>query len=73
MSLLLRDQQSPTAKNFHGLHWFPVDPAYKVEAKFTPYANAKSAKVPDTLGGTREMPVRGFTLMCLRIRPITGT
>jgi len=60
MSLLLRDQQSSIAKNFHGLHWFPVDPSYKVEAKFTPNANAKSAKVPDTLGGTREMPVPGF-------------
>lgn len=58
--LLLSDQQSSFSKNFHGLQWFPVDPAYKVEARFTPYANAKSAKVPDTLGGTREMPVPGF-------------
>jgi len=60
MILLLRDQQSSFAKNFHGLHRFPVDPAYKLEAKFTPYADAKSAKVPDTQGGAREMSVPGF-------------
>jgi uncharacterized protein (DUF1684 family) len=60
MILFLWDRQSSFAKNFHGLHWFPVDPAYKVEAKFTPYSDGKSAKVPDTQGGVREMPVPGF-------------
>jgi len=65
MILLVRDRQSPYAKSFHGLLWFPVNSTYKLEATFTPYADAKSARVPDTQGGTREMRVPGFLAFAL--------
>jgi uncharacterized protein (DUF1684 family) len=58
--LVLHDQQSPYLKSFHGAIWFPLNPAYRVEAEYTPFPQPKELKIPDTTGHTRLMQSPGF-------------
>jgi len=51
------------------LKWFPVNPAYRVEAVFTPYTDSKSAKIPDT----RNIPAPGFVTFVLDGRTLRST
>src|SRR5438045_5027015 len=43
----VRDSDSESAKNFHGLKFFPVNPSYRVIADFVPYEPKKKIMVPD--------------------------
>jgi uncharacterized protein len=55
----VRDLRSPKRTEFKGLEYFPVDPAYKVEAQFVPHAKPTSIQVPSILGGTTPMTSPG--------------
>ncbi|OGB66058.1 MAG: hypothetical protein A2Y94_14790 [Caldithrix sp. RBG_13_44_9] len=46
----LRDSENDNLKNFKGIENFPVDPAWKVEARFEPYSPPKKISVPNVLG-----------------------
>ncbi len=50
LAIRLRDLDSPIRKEFTGLHWFPVEPAYRVTAKFTPHPKPKDVEVLNMLG-----------------------
>jgi len=50
LAIRLRDLDSPIRKEFTGLQWFPVDPAYRVTAKFTPHPKPKDVEVLNMLG-----------------------
>jgi uncharacterized protein len=74
-ALRIKDSQSPTRLNFHGLHWYAPDPHYRVEAKWTPFVPVKKIKVPSIIGVTNEMPAPGlaeFTLdgKTLQLEPV---
>jgi uncharacterized protein (DUF1684 family) len=61
----LKDSNSEARRNFKGLHWFPVDESYKVNARLDPSGEAKELKVPNVLGGFFKMKSPGtlkFTL-----------
>jgi uncharacterized protein (DUF1684 family) len=58
-SLLLSDLKSPFLMDFKGTTWFPIDPAYKVSAQFTPAAQGKTVLVPYTDGGEKTYKVSG--------------
>lgn len=47
----LKDSNSEARRKFTGLHWFPIDEAYKVRARLEPNTEAKELKVPNVLGG----------------------
>ena len=49
-AIRLRDLESPIRKDFVGLSWFPVDPAYRVTAKFEPYPEPKEVEILNILG-----------------------
>jgi uncharacterized protein (DUF1684 family) len=51
MAVRVKDANSPTLKEFKGTQFFPINPAFRFEAKFTP-APEKIA-IPDILGQTR--------------------
>jgi hypothetical protein len=48
------DKNHPARKNFHGLNFYPIDPAYCITAKFVQYENAKPIEIEDIIG-TRSM------------------
>jgi uncharacterized protein (DUF1684 family) len=55
----LKDSNSEARRKFTGLHWFPVDEAYKVTARLEPNTEAKELKVPNVLGGFFKMKSPG--------------
>lgn len=50
LAIRLRDLDSPIRKEFTGLQWFPVEPAYRVTAKFTPHSKPKDVEILNMLG-----------------------
>ncbi len=55
LGLRVWDRQSPTRVNFHGLRWYPIDPAWRVDATFVPHQPAPKAKILNVLNETVEM------------------
>ncbi len=59
-AIRLRDKKSGYRKNFTGLHWYPIDPAYRVTAHFTPYPAAQTIPIANILGQTEATPTPGY-------------
>ena len=55
----LKDSNSEARRKFAGLHWFPIDEAYKVAARLEPASDTKELKVPNVLGGFFKMKSPG--------------
>jgi len=66
LSIRLRDQNSALRKNFAGLSWFPIDPAYRVEATYTPFDKPKMVDVPSLVGDSDETPIPGLVKFTLK-------
>jgi hypothetical protein len=49
------DQDSPALRDFHGLRYFPIDTAYKIEADFVAYDPPTAMKIMDAIGGEHEI------------------
>ena len=56
----LLDPQGSARANFKGLRYFPLQTAYRVDAKFVPYDAPKKVPVPNVLGMTVEMESPGY-------------
>ena len=65
LSIRLRDQNSPLRKDFAGLSWFPIDPAYRVEATYTPYEKPKIVDVASLVGDIDKTPIPGIVTFTL--------
>ncbi len=51
--------------NFKSLDWFPIDPAYRLQARFLPFNSPRSIPIVNVLGDMVQMPCPGmveFTL-----------
>ncbi len=46
----IKDANSESLQNFTGRHWFPVNPDYRVQAKFTPHPENKLVSIENSLG-----------------------
>ena len=73
--LRIRDSQSPTRTGFHGLKWYPPNPALRVKGQWTPYNPPLKRNFPTILGTETEMQVPGkvtFTLdgQTLSLEPV---
>ena len=49
-AIRLRDKNSRLRTEFTGVKWFPINEAYRVDARFVPYDKPKTLKVPNILG-----------------------
>lgn len=58
-ALRVKDSQAPTRAQFHGLKWYPPDPALRVKAQWVPYNPPHKIKVPTVLGTEVESEVPG--------------
>ena len=58
-AIRLKDTQSTMRKEFSGLHWYPIEDAYRVTARFEPYDPPRKLMIPTILGTTEEMPCPG--------------
>jgi hypothetical protein len=55
----VKDKNSPVRRDFSGLSWFPIDEAYRVEARWVSYPVPRPLTVPNVLGETTTMPSPG--------------
>ncbi len=55
----LRDIDSPVRRNFAGIDAFPIDPAWRIQARYVPYAPPKHIDVPTVLGTVEPSVVPG--------------
>lgn len=55
----LRDLESDALKNFHGIERYPVEVAYRLEARFEPYQPPKQIDITNILGQTYPQPSPG--------------
>jgi uncharacterized protein (DUF1684 family) len=54
VGLRLKDRASPVLASFSGIESFPVDPSWRIEARFEPYEPPKTLRVPNVLGTPTE-------------------
>lgn len=52
--LRVRDVQSETRQHFKGIHWYPYNPAWRLEGQFVAYPAPKKLRVADVTGGVQE-------------------
>ncbi|HEY0233006.1 MAG TPA: DUF1684 domain-containing protein [Dokdonella sp.] len=57
--LRVKDSEAQTRKTFTGIDSFPIDPSWRVEAKWEPYQPAHTLDIPTVLGTVDKMPVPG--------------
>lgn len=55
----VRDTEAPHRKNFAGIDYFPIDPAWRIEAQWVPFNPPHQANVAYTAGRTLPAPVSG--------------
>jgi uncharacterized protein (DUF1684 family) len=53
-TIRLRDVNGAPAKAFEGFHWFPIDPAYRVTARFIKDPAPHDVKIPNQLVATKK-------------------
>ncbi len=64
-AIRLRDSAHPNRTNFKGIERYPVDPAWRVRAKFSAYEPAKKLKIVNVLGMVEEQPSPGALVFSL--------
>jgi uncharacterized protein (DUF1684 family) len=48
----VKDKESQTRREFKGLEYYPIDPKWRIEARFEPYQPAKAIPITNVLGMT---------------------
>ena len=77
-ALRVKDPESEARREFHGLDYFPIDPAYRVEATLERFDKPREVQIPTVAGTTSKMLVPGrlvFTLgdESLSLEPLVGS
>jgi uncharacterized protein (DUF1684 family) len=78
LGLRMYDPESPQRKTFEGLKYFPLDPAYRVRARFVPHDQPKRIPIPNVLGTVGQMESPGYVEFALngatyRLEPVYET
>ncbi|MGE0825217.1 MAG: DUF1684 domain-containing protein [Candidatus Binatia bacterium] len=76
-AIRVRDKASQLRTNFTGCRWFPVDPTYRVTARFVPYAEPKSVIMANVLGDREHYTSPGIVEFALhgqelRLEPVSS-
>lgn len=69
LAIRMRDKESDIRRNFTGLKWFEPNEAYRVTARFEPYAAPKTVKVPNILGDLETYTAPGLVTFTLNGQP----
>jgi uncharacterized protein len=60
LGVRVKDNKSKTRSTFRGLHWFPVDEHYRIEARFVPLSPHGSIPIANITGMVNDMESPGF-------------
>lgn len=70
LGIRLKDAEAPARREFPGLSWFPVDPAWRVVARFEPHARPRAIPVPNVLGEVSDLQSPGVAVFTLQGREL---
>jgi len=70
-AIRVKDKNSRTRREFTGLRYFPIDPAYRIVASFKPNLPARTIDVPNILGQVEKLPCPGEVTFTLKGRTFT--
>jgi len=60
LAVRIKDSDSPARKQFTGLVWYPIDPTWRIAAKFTPWPDKRPVTFTTVLGTKETMESPGF-------------
>lgn len=60
IGLRIYDPSNPRRKAFRGLRWYPIDPAYRIVARFVPYPKPKTLMITNVLGDVSPVSCPGY-------------
>ena len=61
----LKDKNSQLRKEFKGLHWYPVNPAYRFTARYVAYDSPRQVEIETTLGDHDKLDIVGYVTFTL--------
>ena len=61
----LKDKNSQLRKEFKGLHWYPVNDAYRFTAHYVAYPSPKEVEIETTLGDHDKLYLEGYVTFAL--------
>ncbi len=64
----VKDREHPNRRDFRGLDHYPIDPRWRLEARFKPYDPPKTVPVPTVLGTISEQPSPGAVVFRVAAR-----
>ncbi|HOC90635.1 MAG TPA: DUF1684 domain-containing protein [bacterium] len=65
-AIRLRDSAHENLTNFQGIERYPVDPAWRLRAKFVPYEPVKKLRIVNVVGQVEEQPCPGALLFTIQ-------
>jgi hypothetical protein len=60
LAVRVKDSELPARKQFTGLKWYPIDPAWRIAAKFTPWPDQRFLTFTTVLGTKEKMESPGY-------------
>jgi uncharacterized protein (DUF1684 family) len=75
LGVRVKDRESPLFKTFHGMENYPIDPTWRVVARWEAYLPVKQIAVPNVLGAIENSPCPGAAVFerdgrTFRLEPI---
>jgi hypothetical protein len=64
-AIRVKDKNSELRKNFKGLHWFPVNEAYRFNARFVAYPKPREVEIQNLLGDRGPAYFSGYVAFML--------
>ena len=58
----VKDPESPSRVGFTGLQWFPVDPGWRVSARYVSHPRPRTVELADVTGGIQKMTAPGYVV-----------
>jgi len=65
-AIRMKDKNSKLRKDFTGLHWFPIDPTYRVVGHFVPYPTPKTVMIENVMGDVGPEQITGYVEFTLK-------
>lgn len=61
----VKDKNNPLRKEFKGLHWYPVDPAYHFTARYVAYPSPREIQIENLVGDRGTTLIAGYVAFSL--------
>jgi hypothetical protein len=62
----IHDRNHPARQSFTGRRWYPIDPAWRISARFVAYDPPRNMDISNVLGDTDPTPNPGYALFSLQ-------